>query len=398
MTIRGVGNGGIPGVGNLEELLPAELKPAAQQLRQLTQGVVDGMGGPRAALANQPPLPQGPGNVDYNALTSDLDPDVARILGRSSMGEKEVVEALQSLGLETGATLNDPKTKEAIKQVQKAFDLDPTGELDVEALLAILEAKMADDRRSQASRASTRPSVQRANNGGGGGGGGGGGMNGAGGAGGANQTGGAGGAQNTQGAGNTAPVDVSNYQYQAGDVTPEKLVQMSPGLSLEKAREVAPHLNNAMREAGINTPARQAAFIAQLGHESGNFRYSEEIASGAAYEGRRDLGNTQPGDGERFKGRGYIQLTGRANYAAAGRALGLDLVNNPQLAARPENAARIAAWYWNSRGLNAKADAGDFAGITRSINGGTNGAADRNQRYQAALAALGRDRGNTQMA
>jgi predicted chitinase len=223
-------------------------------------------------------------------------------------------------------------------------------------------------------------------------------MNGAGGAGGANQTGGAGNTQNTQGAGNTAPVDVSNYQYQAGDVTPEKLVQMSPGLSLEKAREVAPHLNNAMREAGINTPARQAAFIAQLGHESGNFRYSEEIASGAAYEGRRDLGNTQPGDGERFKGRGYIQLTGRANYAAAGRALGLDLVNNPQLAARPENAARIAAWFWNSRGLNAKADAGDFAGITRSINGGTNGAADRNQRYQAALAALGRDRGNTQMA
>lgn len=382
MTIRGVGKGipGIPGLEELDQLLPENLRAKSGATNQPP---VDGMGGPRASLLNQPALPNVSTNaaeVDYNALTGgELDADVARILGRSSLGEREVIDALRSLGLETGDTLNDPKTKEALKQVQKVFGLEETGELDAELLMAILEAKMADDRRSQAERAARRPSVQRApgNSGGGGGGPG------------ANQGTQGTGTQGTQGTQGGAPVDVSNYQYQAGDVTPEKLVQMSPGLSLEKAREVAPHLNNAMREAGINTPARQAAFIAQLGHESGNFRYSEEIASGRAYEGRRDLGNTQPGDGERFKGRGYIQLTGRANYAAAGRALGLDLVNNPELAARPENAARIAAWYWNSRGLNARADAGDFDGITRAINGGYNGKADRDQRYRAALAAIG---------
>ncbi len=173
-----------------------------------------------------------------------------------------------------------------------------------------------------------------------------------------------------------------------GEVTPETLARMCPGLPLDKARAVAPHLDQAMEEAGIDTPARQAAFIAQVGHESGNFKYSEEIASGAAYEGRRDLGNTHPGDGVRYKGRGYIQLTGRANYEAAGRALGLDVVNHPELAAQPHNAARIACWYWSSRGLNAKADAGDFDGITRAINGGVNGKADRDRRYRLALSVL----------
>jgi len=174
----------------------------------------------------------------------------------------------------------------------------------------------------------------------------------------------------------------------ADGVTAAELRQIVPQLSASKAEAVAPHLNAAMAEADINTPERQAMFIAQLAHESGGFHHMEEIASGAAYEGRTDLGNTQPGDGERYKGRGYIQVTGRHNYTEAGRALGLDLVNNPELAAQPENAARIAAWYWESRGINAAADAGDFTRVTRLINGGTNGLADRQAYYERARAAL----------
>ncbi len=172
-------------------------------------------------------------------------------------------------------------------------------------------------------------------------------------------------------------------------VTAAELRRIVPNLPAARAEEVARNLSSAMREANITTPRQKAAFVAQLAHESGGFRYMEEIASGAAYEGRRDLGNTQPGDGRRFKGRGYIQVTGRANYEAAGRALGLDLVNNPELAARPENAARIAAWYWNSRGLNSMAERGDFVGVTRRINGGTNGLQSRQQYYQDALRVFG---------
>lgn len=171
-------------------------------------------------------------------------------------------------------------------------------------------------------------------------------------------------------------------------VTAEQLVQIVPQLDPARAPAIAQHLNSAMAEANINTPQQQAMFIAQLAHESGGFQFMEELASGAAYEGRADLGNTQPGDGVRFKGRGYIQVTGRHNYEQAGRALGLDLVNNPQLAAQPENAARIAAWYWNSRNINEAANSGDFVQVTRLINGGTNGLADRQAYYARAQAAL----------
>ena len=114
----------------------------------------------------------------------------------------------------------------------------------------------------------------------------------------------------------------------------------------------------------------------------------EEIASGKAYEGRKDLGNTQPGDGMRFKGRGPIQLTGRANYRAAGKALGLDLEHNPKQAASPEVGFRTAAWFWNSRNLNSLRTQGDFRGITKRVNGGYNGLADREAYYKRALNAL----------
>ncbi|HEV2772514.1 MAG TPA: peptidoglycan DD-metalloendopeptidase family protein [Thermoleophilaceae bacterium] len=149
------------------------------------------------------------------------------------------------------------------------------------------------------------------------------------------------------------------------------------GVPPAKARAYAPYLAAAMREARITSKPRAEMFLAQLWHESAALKYFEEIAAGAAYEGRRDLGNTQPGDGRRFKGRGPIQLTGRANYRAAGRALGLDLESRPKLAATPKVGFRVAAWYWTSRSLNQLADRGDFREITRRINGGYNGWNDR---------------------
>lgn len=144
---------------------------------------------------------------------------------------------------------------------------------------------------------------------------------------------------------------------------------------------VAP-LNAAMAEFGIDTPQRQAAFIAQLGHESGRFMYVRELASGSAYDTGRlaeRLGNTPEadGDGQRYRGRGLIQITGRANYQQCGLALGLDLLAEPELLEQPDLACRSAAWFWSSRGLNALADAGEFDRITKRINGGQNGRDDR---------------------
>jgi len=172
-------------------------------------------------------------------------------------------------------------------------------------------------------------------------------------------------------------------------VSLEQLMAIMPKLSRAKAEAYLPHLNAAMAEAKIDTPKRKAALLAQLAHESAEFRYFEEIASGAAYEGRKDLGNTQPGDGKRFKGRGPIQLTGRANYRAAGKALGLDLENNPTLAATPEVGFRTAAWFWTTRDLNKYADAGQFDTITRRINGGLNGKKSRDYYHNKAKAILG---------
>ena len=148
-------------------------------------------------------------------------------------------------------------------------------------------------------------------------------------------------------------------------------------------------LNAAMREFHINTPVRQAAFLAQIAHESGELRYVKEIASGAAYEGRKDLGNTQPGDGMRYKGRGLIQITGRNNYAECGKAMGVDLITNPELLETNDLACRSAAWFWASRGLNDLSDRGDFERITKRINGGLNGYQERLVYHARAKTALG---------
>jgi putative chitinase len=137
----------------------------------------------------------------------------------------------------------------------------------------------------------------------------------------------------------------------------------------------------------ITTPSRLCHFLAQIAHESAGFRTTEEYASGAAYEGRRDLGNTKAGDGKRYKGRGLIQLTGGANYRAYGTRLGLDLEADPARAAEPELSLRIACEYWKAKGLSALADRDDITGITRKINGGTNGLADR-KKYLAKARTL----------
>lgn len=169
------------------------------------------------------------------------------------------------------------------------------------------------------------------------------------------------------------------------------LLQLKEICPITKTKVLEPFiepLNAAMDEWEIDSPQRQAAFLAQVAHESGGFHYVKEIASGEAYEGRKDLGNVEPGDGVRFKGRGLIQLTGRNNYRACGAALGLDLLGEPALLELPENAARSAGWFWWSRKLNQLADAGNFRRICILINGGLNGYADRLKYWERAKETL----------
>lgn len=172
-------------------------------------------------------------------------------------------------------------------------------------------------------------------------------------------------------------------------LTVKELLAAMPGLQGARAAAMLPYLIAALEEFEINTPLRIAAFLAQVGHESGSLRWMEELASGEAYEGREDLGNIQPGDGRRYKGRGPIQLTGRANYRQAGKALGLDLEGHPEQASLPEVGFRIAGHFWQTRGLNKLADAGNLHMLTRRINGGLRGFDDRQKRYQLALVVLG---------
>lgn len=176
-------------------------------------------------------------------------------------------------------------------------------------------------------------------------------------------------------------------------ITVSELRRIMPNLSAAKAAKYLPYINQAMAEFGINTKKRQAAFLAQIAHETGELRHMEEIASGRAYEWRRDLGNVYRGDGVRFKGRGAFQLTGRANYRSAGKALGLNLIKNPKRAADPDTAFRIAGWYWKKNGLARLADKGYFHSITKRINGGYNGKWDRYKYYKRALNVLPNRRG-----
>ena len=178
-------------------------------------------------------------------------------------------------------------------------------------------------------------------------------------------------------------------------ITQQQLQQILPNAG-QTAGDFVPVLNTAMVRFQIIGTKRVAAFIAQIGHESGQFRYVRELGSDQ-YLSKYDtgslakrLGNTPEadGDGQKYRGRGLIQITGRANYTTCGEALALDLVNHPELLEKPQHACMSAAWFWASRGLNTLADAGQFDTITRRINGGHNGAAERQALYVRALKVL----------
>lgn len=185
------------------------------------------------------------------------------------------------------------------------------------------------------------------------------------------------------------------------ELTLEHLEKIFPSTSLGLLEKFYPHLHSYMLQYAIITPSRMSAFLAQIGHESGAFRYTEEIATGKAYEGRADLGNINPGDGVKYKGRGLIQITGRKNYEAISNDTGIDFLSNPSLLMQPDYAVMSACWYWDSRKLNAICDYPDnwtklylgkwrskFEWITIKVNGGVNGYADRLKYYNRALKVL----------
>ncbi|EKY30618.1 chitinase class I [Brevundimonas diminuta 470-4] len=155
------------------------------------------------------------------------------------------------------------------------------------------------------------------------------------------------------------------------------------------AEELGLAANVHFRTYGIlDSGLRLAHFMGQCAHESGGFRFMQEIwgptQAQRGYEGRADLGNTQPGDGRRYQGRGPIQLTGRANYRRVGRQIGIDLERHPEIVSHPSIGLLVGCFYWSDRKLNARADADDLLGLTKAINGGTNGLEDRRRRTAQA--------------
>lgn len=161
----------------------------------------------------------------------------------------------------------------------------------------------------------------------------------------------------------------------------------------QRADTFAPRLQAAADEFDISTPLRVAHWLAQIAHESMALRFTRELwgptPAQLKYEGRRDLGNVAVGDGKFYLGRGLIQLTGRANYTRAAEALGIDCVINPGLLENPDNACRVAGWFWQTHGLNELADTDDAEAVTRRVNGGLNGLEDRKQYLARAKVALG---------
>lgn len=180
-------------------------------------------------------------------------------------------------------------------------------------------------------------------------------------------------------------------------VTLKQLQQILPNAGAQ-AGVFLPALNAAMVKWGVVTPLRKRAFLAQVGHESGQLRYARELGNDQ-YLAKYDtgnlaarLGNTPEadGDGQKYRGRGLIQVTGQNNYKRCGEALGLDLLAHPELLERPEHAADSAGWFWHQAGLNSLADKGAsaFELITRRINGGLNGLEDRLAIYKRAEQVL----------
>jgi len=173
-------------------------------------------------------------------------------------------------------------------------------------------------------------------------------------------------------------------------ITSDLLIKVAP--NSKKVAEIVPDwFNKYSEQYEVNNDKRVAAFIAQTIVESASFTATREFDSGSAYEGRKDLGNIYPGDGKKFKGRGYIQITGRNNYGACSKALFGDdtLVKNPDLLATPQYAMQSALWFWKDNGLNALADLQYFETITKRINGGLNDFADRVHFYNILCAEFG---------
>lgn len=161
------------------------------------------------------------------------------------------------------------------------------------------------------------------------------------------------------------------------------VLRSDPSVSDDNATKYGPLLLSTAIRYRVTTPLRLAYFLSQLAHESGGFKYTEELASGAAYERRKDLGNTQPGDGPRYKGRGLVQITGRASYARYAKFSGTDVVSEPHLLAEIPACVDSAGWFWQYGAftdISKLADKDDIKGVTRLINGGYRGLADRKAR------------------
>ncbi|WP_063037820.1 glycoside hydrolase family 19 protein [Nocardia pseudovaccinii] len=188
---------------------------------------------------------------------------------------------------------------------------------------------------------------------------------------------------------------IGTNSERAGQMSPVTLAQLEkifPHTPESTLKKYLPYLDQAMRDYGIDTPKRAAAFLAQVGVETDNLKTLEEYGDKAYFERnygtRKDLGNEQSGDGAIFHGRGALQLTGRANYRKASDALEVDFVKNPDLAEDPKYAFATAGWYWDSKDLNEDADKSDIDAITHTINGGSNGSAERNENYSRARKVL----------
>lgn len=167
-------------------------------------------------------------------------------------------------------------------------------------------------------------------------------------------------------------------------ITKSQLLMAVPTLNKFRLEEFVESFNKYSDAFGINTPLRAVHYLAQVFHESVKLHHTEEIASGQKYEGRKDLGNVKPGDGVRFKGRGYIQITGRANYQAyanSGYCVG-DLMSHPEWLCESPGNQKASMWFWKTNGLNALADRDDILAITKKVNGGTNGLASRKYYYR----------------
>lgn len=165
------------------------------------------------------------------------------------------------------------------------------------------------------------------------------------------------------------------------ELTRDELLYIMP-TAKDRVDKYLPYINQYAQICDVTTTLRMAHFLAQIAHESAELRYVRELASGAAYDTgakAKALGNTpeKDGDGQRYKGRGLIQITGRRNYEAVSKALGVDFISHPEKLEEPEYAVASAFWFWWSHGCNALADKNDSIAVTKRINGGTNGLEDR---------------------